>query len=176
MEAAMREFVLATIDKSELKKDFDDLRVKFSDLERYVDSQKEENIELRQAINKCQASQEEMVEEKRKEKFYQAWLEPVLQGGHKKLPIGITDISTERFDVEIKTYKKWNMAIGQLNLYNPYTKAPFRVLALFDAPDNWTPPSALIHACDKFSIRLVLLSADRAIKAVQTKGWSGSDW
>lgn len=176
MEVAVKKIVLATLNDYVLKREFEDLRQRLTDLEKDVGRHAEENVQLRQIIENYQTGLEETSEEKKKEKFYQTWLESVLQGGHRKLPIGITDISNDRFDAEIKTYKRWNQAIGQLNLYNSYTKAPLRILALFDAPDDWTAPKALIEACDRFSIRLVLLSDEKDIRGIETKEWLGSDW
>ena len=52
------------------------------------------------------------------EDVYQAILESYLGGTHKILSIGITDITTEHFHAELKEWKCWKEAIGQLLAYN----------------------------------------------------------
>ena len=41
----------------------------------------------------------------------------MLQGGHKKLKSGITDITTDFIHAEIKNWDSWKDAIGQLCVY-----------------------------------------------------------
>lgn len=54
----------------------------------------------------------------RNEEFYQRILESVLGAGHKRLPCGETDITTDEFHAEIKVGKCWKDGIGQLVCYN----------------------------------------------------------
>jgi hypothetical protein len=56
----------------------------------------------------------------RKEIYYQNVLEHVLNGKHKVLPSGITDITTDNFHAEIKKWNKWKQALGQLLAYDTY--------------------------------------------------------
>ena len=56
----------------------------------------------------------------RSEIFYQRVLENVLQGKHKKLACGITDITTNTLHAEIKAWPKWKHAIGQLLVYDAF--------------------------------------------------------
>lgn len=55
---------------------------------------------------------------KQSEKFYQLLLEDYLEGTHKSLPCGITDITTDKLHAEIKEWSKWKAAVGQVLCYN----------------------------------------------------------
>ena len=55
---------------------------------------------------------------KKCENFYQLMLENLLKATPKKLPCGITDITTDDTHIEIKDWKNWKEAIGQLMCYN----------------------------------------------------------
>jgi phage anti-repressor protein len=53
------------------------------------------------------------------ENVYQKHLEAILHGGHVDYGIyGITDITTDDFHAEIKSWKSWKNVIGQLTSYN----------------------------------------------------------
>lgn len=52
------------------------------------------------------------------ESFFQSVLEHHFGYGHKKLHVGVTDITTDKFHAEIKEWRKWKSAIGQLMMYN----------------------------------------------------------
>lgn len=52
------------------------------------------------------------------EKFFHTVLEDCLDGSHKKLQVGVTDITTDTFHAEIKDWKDWQNAIGNLMSYN----------------------------------------------------------
>lgn len=67
----------------------------------------------------------------RNEEYYQRVLESVLQGTHKKLPCGITDITTPEFHAEIKNWKSWKEAIGQLLCYNHDDPRPSMRMYMF---------------------------------------------
>ena len=55
---------------------------------------------------------------KNNESYYQKFLETLLNGSHKRLKCGITDITTDDFHAEIKNWSDWKEAIGQLICYN----------------------------------------------------------
>lgn len=55
---------------------------------------------------------------RKNEAFYQMLLEQFLGGGHKHLSCGITDVTTDECHAEIKEWKNWKEAIGQLGCYN----------------------------------------------------------
>lgn len=55
---------------------------------------------------------------KRKESFYQAIVEKHLNGKHKKLASGITDVTNENIHAEIKHWKYFKFALGQLQAYD----------------------------------------------------------
>lgn len=103
-------------------------------------------------------------------------MESVLGGKHKRLSIGVTDVSNDELDVEIKVYRNAAMAVAQLNLYNSLTNAPNKVLALFDTPPKWKPSNGLVEICDLHAVRLVLLREDKTAKGVKTKFGNESDW
>lgn len=68
-------------------------------------------------IKKLQV-QVELLKNKKSESIYQTILESHLGGTHKTLKNGITDITTETFHAEIKEWKCWKEAVGQLMVYN----------------------------------------------------------
>lgn len=55
---------------------------------------------------------------KRSESYYQKILEKYLNGRHKKLPSGVTDVTNERVHAEIKVWNNYKAGIGQLACYN----------------------------------------------------------
>ena len=55
---------------------------------------------------------------KRNEHYYQKFLEKQLGGTHKRTQFGVTDISTDKFHIEIKHWKDYKTALGQLLSYN----------------------------------------------------------
>lgn len=52
-----------------------------------------------------------------------------MNGGHKKLSCGITDITTDKFYAEIKEWSCWKEAFGQLLAYN--VSDPKKELAVY---------------------------------------------
>jgi hypothetical protein len=59
-----------------------------------------------------------ILKNKKREDTYQYILEQHLKGTHKKLPSGISDITTDSFHAEIKNWQCWKAAHGQLLIYN----------------------------------------------------------
>ena len=51
------------------------------------------------------------------ERYYQIFLETRLGGSHAKLDCGTTDITAKDMHVEIKNWKTWKHALGQLDAY-----------------------------------------------------------
>jgi DNA-directed RNA polymerase subunit RPC12/RpoP len=68
---------------------------------------------------------------KNNENYYQKFLETILGGCHRRLKCGITDITTDKFHAEIKNWKDWKEAIGQLICYNKHDKKSEMRLYLF---------------------------------------------
>ena len=54
------------------------------------------------------------------EKIYQKSLQAKCGYGHKRLPCGITDITTPKKHIEIKEYTMWKHALGQILAYDYY--------------------------------------------------------
>jgi hypothetical protein len=79
--------------------------------------QDQENDRLKQEIER-QKLELIYYKTKRNETYYQKFLEKVLGAGHKRLKCGETDITTEKFHAEIKEFKHFKGAIGQLLCYN----------------------------------------------------------
>lgn len=67
------------------------------------------------------------------EVYYQRILEKHLDGKHKKLDCGVTDITTDTMHAEIKEWKKWKEAVGQLLSYNVCESKPYLRLYLFES-------------------------------------------
>ncbi len=104
-------------------------------------------------------------EERKKENFYQEWLAEELDGGHRTVEIGITDISNRFFDMEIKTFKKWKDGLRQIHAYDECTSTGNKILALFDVDENYSPEK-IIAACEKFKTRLIFVASDKSFKNV----------
>lgn len=66
----------------------------------------------------------------RKEIYYQRFLEKHFQASHKVTKYGITDITTETHHIEIKQWKSYKSALGQLRAYN-YGDNKQLIVALF---------------------------------------------
>lgn len=60
----------------------------------------------------------ESLEAKRNEIYYQKFLEKRLDATHKRTDYGITDISTKNSHIEIKHWRDYKTALGQLLSYN----------------------------------------------------------
>lgn len=57
---------------------------------------------------------------KRNEMYYQKFLEKYFSATHKKTKFGITDISTDTHHIEIKHWRQYKHALGQLLSYNEF--------------------------------------------------------
>lgn len=55
---------------------------------------------------------------RKNENFYQMLVEEYLGGTHKSLECGITDVTTDTCHAEVKEWKSWKEAVGQLTCYN----------------------------------------------------------
>jgi chromosome segregation ATPase len=55
---------------------------------------------------------------KRNELYYQRFLERLLSASHCKTSFGVTDITTENEHIEIKHWRNYKAALGQLLSYN----------------------------------------------------------
>lgn len=73
------------------------------------------------------------IKTRKPEVYYQRILEKHLNGKHKKVDCGITDITTPTMHVEIKEWKKWKEAVGQLLSYNVCENKPYLRLYLFES-------------------------------------------
>lgn len=56
------------------------------------------------------------------ERHFQKQLQARIGYGHKRLPSGITDITTPTKHIEIKNWRQWKFALGQLLAYDYYDK------------------------------------------------------
>ena len=59
-----------------------------------------------------------LLESKRNENYYQKFLERQFSATHKKTTFGITDITTKNEHIEIKHWRDYKSALGQLLSYN----------------------------------------------------------
>lgn len=76
-----------------------------------------ENEKLNKQIKKLE--QDVMfLKAKKSEAFFQSILETYLQGSHKSVKSGVTDITTDTIHAEIKDWSSWKYALGQLLAYN----------------------------------------------------------
>lgn len=68
--------------------------------------------------------------ETRNEQFYQRLLERHFNASHRVLESGITDITTDDCHIELKNWRSWQQAMGQLLVYNNDLKRR-RLMACF---------------------------------------------
>jgi hypothetical protein len=80
------------------------------------------------------------------ERYYQVIVEKLCGGSHERLKCGITDITTKDLHVEIKEWKQWKTALGQLEAYNVMKWKPKRYVVLFGKP----PRKNLTTICEIF--------------------------
>ncbi len=97
-----------------------------NDIEHRFTTYKNELMHLEQRNNKLLYENEQLksqllvLQAKKNEEFYQNILEKHFKATHKKLPIGITDITTEDTHIEFKRWNCWREAFAQLILYNSH--------------------------------------------------------
>jgi hypothetical protein len=65
------------------------------------------------------------------ERVYQKALQAHYKCGHKRLPSGITDITTEDRHIEIKKWTLYKQAVGQILAYDFYDPKPILEVHLF---------------------------------------------
>jgi hypothetical protein len=111
----------------ELKKETLDMKTLISNQKPSIHDNANHTDEIKQMQSTLDALQTDMkklkrdldfYKLKRNEAFYQSILEEYLGNGHKKLPIGITDVTTDTCHAEIKEWSCYKEAIGQLMAYN----------------------------------------------------------
>lgn len=83
---------------------------KFEDLYNQFKKLQKENEELKNRVDE--------LENKRNENYYQRFLERKLSATHKRTKFGITDITTDTEHIEIKHWRNYKAALGQLLSYN----------------------------------------------------------
>lgn len=105
-----------------------DLQAKVEKLESKIDDRKSKNSNL---VSPEILLELQYYKNRKNENFYQLLLEQYLGGTHKTLPCGITDISTDDCHAEIKEWKSWKEAIGQLTCYNSVDPRPFLAMYMF---------------------------------------------
>ena len=74
------------------------------------------------------------------ESVYQSALEQVLGGTHKRMGIyGVSDITTDQFHAEIKTWLNWRMMLAQLLIYNAASsRSQLRAYVFGERPSTYT--------------------------------------
>lgn len=65
------------------------------------------------------------------ERAYQNALQAHYKCGHKRLPSGISDVTTEDRHIEIKRWPQWKQSVGQILAYNFYDPKPILEAHLF---------------------------------------------
>jgi len=68
---------------------------------------------------------------RKNEAFYQMMLEQHLGGTHKIISCGITDVTAKSCHAEIKEWKCWKEAVGQLTCYNLVDPKPELAMYMF---------------------------------------------
>lgn len=89
------------------------LQKEFNDLQKELGIIKTQNENFQKEIKETI----EDLAERRKEQYYQRYLEKLFSAKHKKNKHGITDITTDTQIIEIKHWKAYKSALGQLISY-----------------------------------------------------------
>lgn len=100
-------------DNEEIK----ELSGRIKKLESIIDTIIRENISLRNDVNNLKSSYADL-QCRRNEMYYQRFLEKYMSAKHKKTMYGITDITTVDHHIEIKHWRHYKTALGQLLSYN----------------------------------------------------------
>jgi hypothetical protein len=95
-------------------------------------------LELTRFKNENQRLRNELLRYKthRKEDFYQVIVENWLGGTHSKNAAGITDVTNETVHAEIKGWKEWKYAMGQLLAYQTEDPKEHLYVCLFGRYGN----------------------------------------
>lgn len=93
------------------------LETRLEQLETKFENLQEQYNELQEKYNDLQEKYINL-ESKRNENYYQRFLERKFSATHKRTKYGITDITTDTQHIEIKHWKDYKSALGQLLSYN----------------------------------------------------------
>lgn len=117
------------------------------------------------------------------EVYYQRLLENFSNAGHKRVAAGITDITTDEYHGEIKQWRKWKEAVGQLLAYNVCDFKPNLHIYLFDNYSQQNKNVAMrvfekygiipfeFIESSPYSIKLVDLTSKRCIHEYDAAEW-----
>lgn len=103
--------------RSEIRLDFEKQKIINLELKNKINGLETEITRLKTDSNELNNKVIEL-ESKRNESYYQRFLERKLSGTHKRTKFGITDITTDKEHIEIKHWKNYKAALGQLLSYN----------------------------------------------------------
>jgi hypothetical protein len=93
-----------------------------------------------------------LYENSRKESYYQEKLQKILGGTHKKVKLGVTDISTSTTIYEIKNWKNHKESLGQLLSYNYLNNKELCVCFFGNRPKEY---EAIRKLYDKYNIKIL---------------------
>ena len=116
LELNQLKLVLIDFQQTQLQK-YNELQEKYNKLLDKCIQFENENKELQDKYNQLEIKYEELTN-KKNEIYYQKFLERKLLATHKKTTHGITDITTDTEHIEIKHWKNYKNALGQLLSYN----------------------------------------------------------
>lgn len=102
-----------------------------SDTKREIEYLKQRVCYLEEKLAKCNSFYV-----KRSETFYQKYLEDKLGASHTKNKYGVTDIETEDTVIEIKSWKDFKGAIGQLFSYTKHNHKQKKVYFFGETPSS----------------------------------------
>lgn len=122
-----KEFLLLKTELEYIKKQNEiiikDFTQKFKIIENEIEKLQKQNENFKQKLNE--------VSEKRSEQYYQRYLEKLLSASHQKTKHGKTDITTDTQIIEIKHWKNYKNALGQLFSYKDFQKNKNKCLAVY---------------------------------------------
>lgn len=122
-----KEFLLLKTELQFIKKQNEiiikDFSKKLESLQNDVEKLQNQNQNLKEKL--------EQVSERRNEQYYQRYLEKLLSATHQKTKHGITDITTDTQIIEIKHWRNYKSALGQLLSYKDSKTNKNKSLAVY---------------------------------------------
>jgi hypothetical protein len=108
--------------------DHNALRIKVEQMEERINN-------IMDTMEKWKIEIMDEIQGSKKEEFFQRHFEKVYGGKHHSNTFGVTDITTEEAHIEIKEWKKWKYAMGQILSYN-HDNAKKMIVLLFGKYNN----------------------------------------
>lgn len=116
-----------------------------------IEALQRENAKLKLDISKLT---------QKKEEFYQRLLERRYDAKHKKVSVGITDLTNENMNAEIKSFDNFCHGVGQLLSYNSVSPKARKVIFAFGRVPGEVRLSGYLKVANDFGIEVIQLDGE----------------